>query len=135
MSGGPTADDTETSLEGLEIVHGGAGEFWGRGRRESGGAGGQWEKVASCFEKTTETGSHIRVCVYRSGFVCIGRGNFIWGREKNVFFNLRFDQDSSSFKDRIFEMVVEKRDKGIVPFLESSFGLSLPSTMHLSRLC
>lgn len=48
---------------------------------------------------------------------------------------LGFDQDSCSFKDRVFEMGVEKGDKGIVPFLESSFGLSLPSAMHLSRLC
>lgn len=48
---------------------------------------------------------------------------------------LGVDQDSCSFKDRVFEMGVEKGDKGIVPFLESSFGLSLPSAMHLSRLC
>lgn len=48
---------------------------------------------------------------------------------------LGFDQDSNSFKDGVFEMGVEKGDKGIVPFLESYFGLSLPSTMHLSRLC
>lgn len=64
MSGGPTADDTETSLEGLEIVHGGAGEFGGSGGGESGGAGGQWEKVASCSKETTETGSHIRGVLY-----------------------------------------------------------------------
>ncbi|XP_074337796.1 uncharacterized protein LOC141674982 isoform X2 [Apium graveolens] len=48
---------------------------------------------------------------------------------------LGVDQDSCFFKDRVFEMGVEKGDKGIVPFLESSFGLSLPSAMHLSRLC
>lgn len=48
---------------------------------------------------------------------------------------LGVDRDSFSFKDRVFEMGVEKGDKGIVPFLESSFGLSLPSAMHLSRLC
>lgn len=48
---------------------------------------------------------------------------------------LGFDQDSCSFKVRVFEMGIEKGDKGIVPFLESSFGLSLPSAMHLSRLC
>lgn len=48
---------------------------------------------------------------------------------------LGFDQDSGDFKERVFEMGVEKGDKGIVPFLESSFGLSLPAAMHISRLC
>ncbi|WOH16249.1 hypothetical protein DCAR_0935799 [Daucus carota subsp. sativus] len=48
---------------------------------------------------------------------------------------LGFDQNSGDFKERVFEMGVEKGDKGIVPFLESSFELSLPAAMHISRLC
>lgn len=58
MGGGPTADDTETSLEGLEIVHGGAGELGGSGGGESGGAGSEGEKIASCFQEVAKTGSH-----------------------------------------------------------------------------
>lgn len=42
-------------------------------------------------------------------------------------------EKQKSFKDKVYEMGQQKGDKGIVPFLESVVGLSLPSAMHLSR--
>ncbi|KAI3762016.1 hypothetical protein L1987_52439 [Smallanthus sonchifolius] len=40
---------------------------------------------------------------------------------------------SSSYKEKVFEMGKQKGDKGLVPVLESTVGLPLPSAMHIAR--
>ncbi|KAI3807566.1 hypothetical protein L1987_23496 [Smallanthus sonchifolius] len=40
---------------------------------------------------------------------------------------------SSSYKEKVFEMGIQKGDKGLVPVLESTVGLPLPSAMHIAR--
>ncbi|GAA0141857.1 hypothetical protein LIER_35468 [Lithospermum erythrorhizon] len=48
--------------------------------------------------------------------------------------SISLDEDVSkmTFKDKVFELVLKKGDKGVLPFLES-LGLSLPSATHLAR--